>query len=93
MTQDEMRAAIRHERQIELAFEGHWFWDVRRWMIADQTENRTLKGMKIIKDNGGNLTYNVFDVRKHNFKKSMYLWPIPQAEVGKSPELVQNPWY
>lgn len=93
MTKDEMRAAIRHERQIELAFEGHWFWDVRRWMIADQTENRTMKGVKIIKDNGGNFTYNVFDVRKHNFRKAMYLWPIPQAEVGKSSELVQNPWY
>lgn len=93
MTQDEMRVAIRHERQIELAFEGHWFWDVRRWVIANQTENRGMTGMKITKDGNGNYVYNKFTVRKHNFSKAMYLWPIPQSETGKSAELIQNPWY
>ena len=34
LSQDEMRERIRHERRIELAFEGHRIWDVRRWMIA-----------------------------------------------------------
>lgn len=34
MGKEEMRERIRHERRIELAFEEHRFWDVRRWMIA-----------------------------------------------------------
>ncbi|MGY0036637.1 RagB/SusD family nutrient uptake outer membrane protein [Pedobacter sp. NJ-S-72] len=38
-SQTSMRDAIRHERQIELAFEEHRFYDVRRWKIADVTEN------------------------------------------------------
>ena len=38
LTKEQMREAIRAERRIELAFEGHRFWDVRRWKIAEQTE-------------------------------------------------------
>ena len=40
---------LRNERRIELAFEGHRFWDVRRWKIAEQTENIPLLGMEITK--------------------------------------------
>ena len=45
----EMRARIRNERRVELAFEEHRFFDVRRWKIASQTENIPLMGMKITK--------------------------------------------
>ena len=37
LTQEQMRERIRHERQVELAFEGHRIWDVRRWMTAPAT--------------------------------------------------------
>jgi len=93
LTQDEMREVIRNERQVELAFEGFWFWDVRRWMIAEETENRTMTGMEVIRNGNKSTDYNSFEVRKHVFRPSMYFFPIPYSEVAKSPELIQNPYY
>ena len=37
--------------------------------------------------------YKTIDVRKRNFTDKMYLWPIPQSEISKSPGLLQNPGY
>ncbi|QHS63904.1 RagB/SusD family nutrient uptake outer membrane protein [Chitinophaga agri] len=90
LTREEMRELIHAERRIELAFEGHRFWDVRRWKIAEQTQNKVMNGMKVTRT-GGQVTYTVFPVRKHNFRTAMYLWAIPQSETAKSPELQQNP--
>jgi hypothetical protein len=92
LSQDQMRAEIRNERRIELAFEEQRFWDVRRWMIADQTDNILTMGMEVDR-NGASVTYKPFAVRQRNFRKAMYLWPFPQSEVAKSPELMQNPGY
>jgi hypothetical protein len=90
LTREQMREIIRAERRVELAFEGHRFWDVRRWKIAEVTESRQMTGMEV-RRNGSNVTYTVFPVRKHNFRTAMYLWAIPQSETAKSPELAQNP--
>lgn len=92
MSKDEMREVIRNERRIELAYESHRFWDIRRWKIADQVGNRMMNGMRITKE-GSNYTYQKVPVRQHNFKEATYLWPIPQSETGKSAELIQNPQY
>ncbi|MFV0506670.1 MAG: RagB/SusD family nutrient uptake outer membrane protein [Bacteroidales bacterium] len=92
MSKGEMREAIRKEREIELALEGFRFFDVRRWMIADETENRTYTGMEVYRQ-GETVEYIPFDVRIRVFRTAMYYWPIPYAEVAKSPELVQNPYY
>ncbi|WP_298732543.1 RagB/SusD family nutrient uptake outer membrane protein [uncultured Chitinophaga sp.] len=89
-SREQMREAIRAERRVELAFEGHRFWDVRRWKIAEETETRMMSGMEVRRA-GGNVTYTIFPVRKHNFRTAMYLWAIPQSETAKSPELTQNP--
>ena len=86
-----MRAVIQKERRLELAYEGFRFWDVRRWLIADQTENQTMHGMEV--DRGPGVVYKPFVVRKHTFSKAMYLWPLPLPEIAKSPELLQNPLY
>ncbi len=94
LSQAEMRTVIQHERQVELAFEEQRFWDVRRWKIADVTENKVMTGMKITRDpNTGIYSYEIVPVRDHNFQPSMYLWPIPQVEVAKSQDLLQNPGY
>jgi hypothetical protein len=92
LTQAQMRTYIQNERRIELAFEGHRFWDVRRWKIAPQTENIQTTGMEV-DENGTAVTYNVFNVTKHNFRPAMYLWPFPISETGKSSSLIQNPGY
>ena len=91
LSQAQMRVVIQKERRLELAFEGFRFWDVRRWMIAEQTENGTMHGMEV--DRGPGVVYKPFAVRKHNFTKAMYLWPLPLSELAKSPELLQNPLY
>lgn len=93
LTKDAMRKVIQHERQVELAFEEQRFWDVRRWKIAEQTEAQMMNGMSVKKNTDGTFTYTVANVRKHNFRKSMYLWPIPQSETAKSADLLQNPGY
>lgn len=92
MTQEQMREAIRLERRLELAYEGHRFFDVRRWMIAEQTDNQMMHGMEV-RRNGTSVSYHPFNVRKHNFTRAMYLWPLPLKEIAKSPELLQNPLY
>lgn len=91
LSKEAMRQVIRNERRIELAFEGHRFFDVRRWMIADSTENQQMHGMEV--QRGNTVVYKTFTVRKHNFRKAMYLWPIPLSEIAKLPEMLQNPLY
>jgi len=93
LTTEEMRSVIQHERQVELAFEEHRFWDVRRWKIAAQTDNMMMKGMRITNLGSNNYTYEVVNVRQHSFREPMYLWPIPQVEAAKSTDLLQNQGY
>lgn len=92
MDQDEMRKAIHHERRIEMAFEEQRFWDVRRWKIADQTDNGPVSGMKILKQ-GNSYSYEPFVIGQRVFRTRMYLWPIPRVELAKSTDLLQNPGY
>ncbi len=92
LSQDEMREFIREERRVELMFEAHRFWDVRRWNIANETEDRMMKGMEITRD-GNSVEFNEIDVRQHVFREAQYFWPIPYNEIAKSPELIQNPNY
>ena len=96
MTQEEMREAIRMERRLELSFEGFRFFDVRRWMIAEQTDNAIMHGLELTHV-GTNMntgyTWRIVDVRKRVFREAMYFWPIPYDEVVKLPTLLQNPYY
>ncbi len=77
MTLEQMRQVIRNERRIELAFEEHRFWDIRRWKIAQQVYGKPLHGMSIIKE-GPDFNYNVVEVFKPVFvAPKMYFYPIP----------------
>ncbi|MGC4234473.1 MAG: RagB/SusD family nutrient uptake outer membrane protein [Niabella sp.] len=91
MTKEEMRIAIRNERRIELAFEEHRFWDIRRWRIAETVANTPLHGMSIVKGSSGRLIYSRTQVFTPVFKTRQYLYPIPYDEVVKNPKMVQNP--
>ena len=92
MSQADMTEAIRLERRLDLAFEGHRFFDVRRWMIAEDTDNRMMHGFEIT-GNGEQKTGRIIDTRQHTFRKAMYFYPIPYKETVKSPDLLQNPYY
>jgi hypothetical protein len=83
--QAEMRNRIKHERQIELAFEDHRYWDLLRWKDAESLLNQPLKGIRVTKNNGGNYTYTEFVVERRSFvAPKMYCYPLPQIEISKS---------
>jgi hypothetical protein len=90
LSQNEMRERIRDERRIELAFEEHRFFDVRRWKIAEQTENMPLMAMQITGNEEGTFEYLVIKKEDRIFKSYMYLYPIPEAETLKG-AIIQNP--
>ncbi|WP_321290485.1 RagB/SusD family nutrient uptake outer membrane protein [uncultured Sunxiuqinia sp.] len=91
LTQDEMRDVIRHERMVELAFEGHRVWDLRRWMTATSALNAPLKGTQITKSESGDFTYSVITVENRVFEPKMYFYPISRQELLKMPNWSQNP--
>lgn len=95
LSQNEMRKAIRHERRIELAFEGNRFYDVRRWKIAMKTGNQPAYGIKVTKNSDGSFTYKrVTALSDRQFKEKMYWLPIPHEEILASDgKLEQNPGY
>ena len=85
---DDFLERIRNERRVELAFEDHRFWDVRRWKIAPQTMD--IYGVKIEKQDDG-LIYTRQLVDKRTWSDKMYLYPVSNEELFKNPLLKQNP--
>ncbi len=96
-------ADVRHERKVELAFEGHRFWDMKRWRIADKDVSEGgLNGFK------GSALYPWYDIRDGKyifeigknppkqtrvFLEKNYYTKINSDDMNSNPELVQNPGY
>lgn len=94
LTGEELRRRLYNERRIELAFEEHRYWDVRRWKIATEVENAPIMGMNIIKNvNTGVKTYTPIKLLDRVFLERMYLLPIELNETLRNPEIEQNPGY
>jgi starch-binding outer membrane protein, SusD/RagB family len=93
--QTEMRKYIKMERRIELAFEEHRYWDLRRWKDAEEVLNKPVTGMRIVQDENGNFTYTTFEADQRVFDPKMYWYPIPRTEILKykhaGKTIVQNP--
>ncbi|WP_161596780.1 RagB/SusD family nutrient uptake outer membrane protein [Chitinophaga vietnamensis] len=91
LTQAAMRQRIHNERRIELSFENHRFWDVRRWKIAENTE-KTIWGMRPIADASapGGYRYERFKVEDRLWRNAMYLIPITTDETLRNVNLKQN---
>ncbi|GGH61021.1 hypothetical protein HNQ91_000976 [Filimonas zeae] len=91
LSKDAMRAAVRYERRVELAFEEHRFYDVRRWMIAPVTENIPAYGI-VIHKTGNTITWHerkiALDGRK--FETRNYFLPIPRTEIQASNGKIQQ---
>lgn len=110
-TKEGMRERIHNERRVELAFEGHRFWDTRRWLIAADrngvkgTDNQAMYGLnnRPTQDElastgldinseaaGVAVFYKRTVAQTRVFENKHYLFPIPQTELDKNPNLVQN---
>lgn len=93
---DALLKAIQQERRVELAFEDHRYYDVRRWGIAETTESKPIRGMQVIKEgpNSENRFYLLNTAQPRVFVSPNYnLYPIPNGERRKNPKLDQNPGY
>lgn len=77
-----------NERMVELAFEGHRFWDVRRWKKGEVLKQ--IEVMTISKNADDSFTY-IRSSKKRNWSEKMYWFPIPNTEMMINPNLVQNP--
>ena len=90
--------AIRQERKVELAFEGLWYWDLRRWGVAHKQYPEGLSGyqqhgLKIENNGDGTFTYTYVSVddQDRNFPAKMYRFPMPTGELNNNALVEQYP--
>jgi hypothetical protein len=96
ISKDEFRALVKKERQVELAFEGHRYWDLLRWKDAATVLNRPVKGIKITETtvSANDVKQNVFDVANRHFAAKNYYMPFSKAEIiSSNGTLTQNEGY
>jgi len=100
LTGDDLMDAYRHERRIELACEEHRFWDVRRWLIADEAYQPTYPikiRYHLLPDHSTSTvpTYEVSTapIENRQWDDKCYLFPILRDELNRNELLVQNPLY
>lgn len=91
INQAAMRDLIRNERRIELAFEEHRFWDLRRWKLGEQELNGPLYGVRIQRTGTNTYSYERVQAGSMAFSEKLYLMPIPYDETIKNSKLEQNP--
>lgn len=86
-----LREIIHQEREVELAFEGQYIWDTRRWKIAGERQNINIRGWNSF----GKATGEYYQIKVLHDMRFVtprdYLWPISVAELRRNPNLVQNP--
>lgn len=87
MNGSEFWTRYKRERMVELAFEGHRFWDVRRWKEGGFT---SILRMEITKNADDSFSYKKVS-RSLVWDDKMYFFPIPDFEIRNNPELTQNP--
>lgn len=92
-TVDSFREAIKHERQVELAFEDHRYWDLLRWRDAITVLNRPVQGVKITRS-GNQYSYSVVNVAGRAFQERNYYLPFLRSEIENADgTLEQNAGY
>jgi len=87
--QSKLRELIRKERRVELAFEDHRFWDVRRWKIGPETQNGNIYGVRFKSET----EFYVSRTDTRIWGDRQYLHPIPYSEIERISVLEQNPGY
>lgn len=85
-----LRDIIHRERLNELAFEGHFYYDVRRWLEAEEMLNKPILGWNKDGENKADF-YNVRVLLQPRFSMKDYLMPIRTNTLLQNRNLVQNP--
>ena len=93
LSQAAMRELIRNERRVELSFEEHRFFDVRRWKLGGVYFREPIRKVQIERTGGGTLIYSYPKWEDRDFKDFQNVLPIPQNEIDSNPNLVQNNGY
>lgn len=88
--QEAFRKLIHNERRIELAFENHRFFDLRRWGYTTDQLNTVADGIKITKSQDDTFTYETVEVEERAYEDYMLYGPIPYNEVLKGSNIEQN---
>jgi hypothetical protein len=89
-TKSGMRSIIQRERKIELALEGQYHWDCRRWKTAPAELNRLIQGWTVT-ESDVNAYYQPYTVYTQSFLLRDYFKPIPESDIINNPQLIQNP--
>lgn len=90
----EFLKAVKRERQVELAFEDHRYWDLLRWKDAEAVLNKPVKGVAVAKDENGTYSYQVMNVSDRVFVPRNYCMPFSRSEIiGSGGTLTQNEGY
>lgn len=89
---EDLLEAIKRERRVELCFEGHNFFDERRWMEQDHL-GFDIKGLKWTKKADGSVSFEEVMVVNRPYREKHYYLPIPRTEVEKAPSMEQNVGY
>lgn len=85
---DAFRELILRERRLELAFENHRYFDLRRCLLP---LNETVQGVKITKNTDETFSYETIDVEERPFNNlKFYYAPLPYDELSKSPNMINN---
>lgn len=94
LSKDDMRKEIRQERMVEMNFEDHLFYDIRRWKFPVESQQKAYFLKPVLSRNvpGGptKITYEI-EEQVRAFQSSWYLLPMPNEEIQKNPDMVQNP--
>jgi hypothetical protein len=95
--QEGMRQIIQRERLIELSFEGHRFWDIRRWKTAYDEYQTPMQGwfmnVSIIDGTESEVNQMMYTPQlllEQKFGNRDYFWPISSSDIDVNPNLVQN---
>lgn len=93
LNRESFHSLVMNERRVELAFENHRWWDIRRNMQAADHLQGNLYGVRVARTSSGGFLYDRVMVEKRFFDETkMYMYPIPESEVIKSSgNLIQNP--